>query len=459
MPRRGNQSNDISLLVEAMSESIKTIEVNLESQQKSMDELRSNMSTGTVQMSHNERSNGFSGTCETNSGSNSLRPDVNLVENNGQISGIDRTSVVIGDSVSVDANILRRALKPEHPVCSFESGDCVEFLKEFNYISMLNEWNDDDKVKNFPKALKGLARNWFVSSVGFEHSFSWNQLEQMFLKYFDHSMPEVVALREIRSFKIKEGENMRQFSARLLTVIEKLTSDKKLQAVYLLQSLPLRYKEKVKFNRNMTFDDLVRECLLLEERFGMIDVSYNNFTNRTSNFRRTDREFRNPLNRTSGGNNNFYSNEFNRNSLNNTATNNRPFQRNSSFNNNWQRNNNNFRNNYPNNNYSNNYFRDNNSNSNNNNWQRNNNYFRNNNSNSNNNNAFQSNDRRVRFQADNSTLNNRQPFINNNHIINNSNRNSQPGRPPGNAVSASNNLQRNRSPSPAPQGVQQQRLN
>ena len=81
-------------------------------------------------------------------------------------------------------------------------------------------------------------------------------------------MPEVVALREITSIRIKLNENMRDFCNRLLLGLEELSGLKTLQAVYLLQSLPKRFLDKVKFYRGIKFDSFVKECITLQERFG-----------------------------------------------------------------------------------------------------------------------------------------------------------------------------------------------
>ena len=67
-------------------------------------------------------------------------------------------------------------------------------------------------MKNFPKALKGNARLWYVNAVGFDHQLEWDEIESEFMKQFDHSMPEVVALREINTIRIKPDENMRFYN-------------------------------------------------------------------------------------------------------------------------------------------------------------------------------------------------------------------------------------------------------
>jgi len=75
-----------------------------------------------------------------------------------------------------------------------------------------------------------------------------------------------------------------------LASLEKLTSDKTLQAVYLLQSLPKRFQDKVKFHPEIRFDSLVKECISLEVRFGMFN---DNNIMQNNNHRRVSFDLRN----------------------------------------------------------------------------------------------------------------------------------------------------------------------
>lgn len=83
--------------------------------------------------------------------------------------------------------------------------DVRKFFKQYNKISDINEWNENDKLKYFSIFVKGTASTFLENLEDQKGNWSWKELEEIFLNEFQPIGHDTIL--QIKLEKRRQGEN------------------------------------------------------------------------------------------------------------------------------------------------------------------------------------------------------------------------------------------------------------
>ncbi|KAE9522532.1 hypothetical protein AGLY_017068 [Aphis glycines] len=185
---------------------------------------------------------------------------------------VDKNTELIKQKLGNDLTIDRITLKAENN--NYNSGeqnlnkneDIDKFIKKFELISVVNEWDDKDKLIILQLYLKDSAEDFFEQLKLKNENITWNEVKNEFITEFTIVGNKHLLMAKLQNLKLMKGETYKEFIINITGICYKINKNMTEEEIceHILKGLPKETFQLIRLADNTSIASIKKTLEKLE---------------------------------------------------------------------------------------------------------------------------------------------------------------------------------------------------
>lgn len=187
---------------------------------------------------------------------------------------------ISGEQISTSNNIVdisEKTLKNKHSIkmafnhkpdvfSGKENEDIDKFIKKFELIAVVNEWNDKDKVIILQLYLKDSAEDFFEQLKSKNENITWNEVKSELITEFTLVGNKHLLMAKLENLKLEKGETYKEFIIKIVGICYKINKNMTEEEIceHILKGVPKETFQLIRLADNTSIASIKKTLEKLE---------------------------------------------------------------------------------------------------------------------------------------------------------------------------------------------------